>query len=342
MNSPVQKISCALLAATAALMCIVAPGCKSDGGSQELLERELRCQEDRIFQLEDDLDDMCFALEASRRENQTIKLEKSGGDKGAGTPSATVAPTVEAPSVEAPALEPPKFEFVPKSKTDEPLDEAPKFQDGPLDEAPPFEAPKSTTPSADHGEPGLLLRQAAKRTELTGDGRQIVRLALNRQLTGSWNPDGKHGDEGIFVAFEPRDAQKKLVAAVGPVSIVVLDPAQTGAAARVARWDFTTDEAALHFRKGPLGNGLQFELPWPSNPPQSRDLRLFVRMETPDGRKVEADTKVHIDLYDGWAAKPVSKEEPVVAESIVPEPRPASRVVAKPKRSRRPGWAPNR
>ncbi len=337
MNSNTQTSLSTVLAASAALLCALAPGCKSDGGSQELLERELRCQEDRIYQLEDELDEMGRALESSRRENQSIKKEIAGGDRGPGSTAVTAPPAIEAPSLEAP-----KFEFVPKLKSTEPLEAAPKLHDEPLDEAPRFESPKPSGPSAGSKEPGLLLQQASKSVRLTGEASRITRLALNRQLTGGWNIDGKQGDEGILVSFEPRDAQNKLVEATGDVSIVLLDPAQTGAAARVARWDFAADEAALKFRKGPLGRGMQFELPWPSNPPTSRDLRLFVRLATPDGRKVEADAKIRVTLRDGWSAKTAPHHEPTPTSAAEPEPRPASRLVARPRRGKSSGWAPNR
>ena len=44
-------------------------------------------------------------------------------------------------------------------------------------------------------------------------------------MTGGVNADGLEGDEGIFMVVEPRDEQGKLVPAVGPVSIVAVDPA---------------------------------------------------------------------------------------------------------------------
>src|SRR5262245_751030 len=110
MNSSRQKTCTRLLLAVAALLCCAAPGCNSDSNS-ELLERELRCQERRIYQLEDELDDMGYALEASRRENQALKTEMAGGDKGAGS-----TPSSAAPQIEAPSIEPPKLEFIPKSK----------------------------------------------------------------------------------------------------------------------------------------------------------------------------------------------------------------------------------
>jgi hypothetical protein len=93
-----------------------------------------------------------------------------------------------------------------------------------------------------------------------------------------------------MVAFEPRDAQGRLVKGPGAVSVVVLDPALEGESGRVARWDFEPDEVPSHFRNTPFGRGLQFELPWPSEPPKNRDLRLYVRFTTPTGQKITTES----------------------------------------------------
>ena len=59
-----------------------------------------------------------------------------------------------------------------------------------------------------------------------------TKLVINKRLTGGLDRDGHNGDEGVLVVFEPRDAQDRLVNAVGDVSIVVMDPALEGAAQR--------------------------------------------------------------------------------------------------------------
>lgn len=331
-----------------ALTCLI--GCKGSGSS-DLLERELRRQEDCIYQLEGELDNACDALDASRRENESLKKELSGGDKGAGgqfAPSVTLPPTITGPGSQPgsdPLHDTPKFKL-PRGK--KPDTEAPKFEEAPRFNSPTTEqAPKFDASELD--EPQPLFKSSSHSSDrqegLTDDARRIARLALNRQLTGGWNPDGRHGDEGLFVAFEPRDAANKLVKAVGDVSIVALDPAQTGAGARVGRWDFTTDEAAAMFRQGLMARGLQFELPWPSSPPKNRDLRLFVRLTTPDGRKVETDSRIRITPYDqeskNWTPRMTDKEESPKPAAAGPE-FPASHTEPLPKAAPRPKWSPDR
>ena len=83
--------------------------------------------------------------------------------------------------------------------------------------------------------------------------------------------------------------------APGDVSIVVVDPALAGREARIARWNFDADEVAQHVRRNRDGGSLHFELPWPT-PPQHSDLRLFVRFTTYDGRRLEANLPIEVQL----------------------------------------------
>jgi len=157
-------------------------------------------------------------------------------------------------------------------------------------EAPTIELPEgSDTPPTGSG-PGNAPSAAVEGTP--------TELVINGRLTGGMDRDGQQGDEGILVVFEPRDAAGQLVKTPGTVSVVVLDPAEQGPAARVARWDFTADEFTSHFQNTVLGRGLQFELPWPGNPPKNRDLQLFVRFTTATGEKLTADTKIQIRTSD--------------------------------------------
>jgi hypothetical protein len=119
-------------------------------------------------------------------------------------------------------------------------------------------------------------------------------LIINKRLTGGLDRDGHDGDEGVLVVFELRDAAGHLVKWPGKVSVVAMDPALEGPAARIARWDFASDEVPHHYLNTMFGRGLQFELPWSSNPPAHRDLVLFVRFTTDDGQKLTTDAKISV------------------------------------------------
>ncbi len=255
------------------LLGLCALGCKTDP-NQVLLERDLRLQEDRIYELESMLEECCGAREATIRENQALKKELAGGDRGAGpdyrspaatSPSGDSQPERRPRRDETPKLEPPTIELPEPSST------------------PPADLPGATPPEMPGG----------KQSALIGSGPP-TKLVINKRLTGGLNRGSNPGDEGIMVAFEPRDAQGRLVKAPGAVSVVVLDPALEGEAGRIARWDFELDEVPAHFRNTAFGRGLQFELPWPTEPPKNRDLRLFVRFITPEGRKITAETPITV------------------------------------------------
>ena len=70
------------------------------------------------------------------------------------------------------------------------------------------------------------------------------------------------------------------------MSVVVLDPAFEGEAARVARWDFTAAETAAMFRRTGTESAIHLTMAWPGDPPAHGKLHLFVRYVTADGRKL--------------------------------------------------------
>ena len=122
----------------------------------------------------------------------------------------------------------------------------------------------------------------------------VAGLTINQQLTGGYDNDQQPGDDGVMVCIEPRSAQGEVVELRGPLSIVLLDPALEGDAARVARWDLAENEATAHFHRTPQGTGIQLELPWPTGTPAHRQLKLFVRSTLADGRKFDASKDIEI------------------------------------------------
>lgn len=128
---------------------------------------------------------------------------------------------------------------------------------------------------------------------LVADSEDVVRIALNRDLTGGLDTNGQPGTEGIRVAIEPLDDSNKIIRAPAEVSVVLLDPAETGVAARVDRWDIDTAaiRRSMVNRRQPA---IYLELPWSGKPPRNSNLHLFARYTTSDGRKLEADRQINI------------------------------------------------
>ena len=72
--------------------------------------------------------------------------------------------------------------------------------------------------------------------------------------------------------------------------------------ARLARWDFSAEETARLFEKTLFGEGVHLTMLWPVDPPEHRNLRLFVRYTTDDGRNLEADRDITVELTGRVAA----------------------------------------
>jgi hypothetical protein len=126
-------------------------------------------------------------------------------------------------------------------------------------------------------------------------------------LTGGADFDGQPGDDGLAVVLEPRNGADQYVPQAGPVSVVVLDPARQGDAARVARWDFDLSATRQKLAAASPARGLKFELPWPAAPPANSHLKVFVRYETPDGRRLTTDREVYLasanETRPGWTPR---------------------------------------
>lgn len=125
---------------------------------------------------------------------------------------------------------------------------------------------------------------------------QVQAIRVSPELTQGYDADGQPGHEGILVGFAPLDAAGRLVPAAAPISIVVLDPAISGESARVARWDFTAEEITALTQTLQQGESLRLALIWPNELPQHNRLHLFVRYTTADGRKLQADMPLEVDV----------------------------------------------
>lgn len=265
-------------------------GCRSHG-NHELLEREMRWQEDRIDELERQLGEVEQQRASCQRENEALLGEAGGGAKSVSEPSSGER------SPEHDLTSPPDV-ILPDA------DKAP----------PPGELPEPEPPAGPRMEPsgpgGPDSLPTVPEGETGSAGSGVVRITLNRQLTGGHNVDRRPGDEGVLVVVEPRDATGKILQARGDVAVVVLDPAESGQAARVARWNFTAKEAAARFRRTPLGTGMHFALRWPRAAPVHRQLNLYVRFTTADGRKLLAEKPIDVDLPGQQARRWTTAPEP--------------------------------
>jgi hypothetical protein len=156
--------------------------------------------------------------------------------------------------------------------------------------------------------------------------KHITHIIVNPYLTAGHDFDSKPGDDGIALLVEPRNGDDRLVPVAGKLSIVVLDPALEGPASRVARWDFTAEEAVRRIKKGDdRRRGVSFKLPWPGSPPEHSKLHVFVRMESDDGKILEADSEFYVILPGQFSQRWTPSSQPGRATNQA--------LVAKPKQS---------
>ncbi len=275
--------NCHWIAAATVLLSFA--GCGHFNQSTEMLETELRWLEDQLYNAEDQYQAQTAELDKCRRENQALRKELGIPDGQ----NIDVAPSID-------LTPPPKAARPP----DLPHIDLGTPTDDPISPAHEFELPD---PGGDGAGP-------SSETGKVVDPR-VTSIHLDSRLTGGYNHDNTPGDEGIALAIEPCNAAGRYVPLPGAVSVVVLDPARHGEAARIARWDLTEEDVTRELRKTVAGRGIHLELPWPDGPPDHSRLRLYVRYTTLDGRDLEADRQIIVrppgELVHGWTPAPADR-----------------------------------
>jgi hypothetical protein len=279
--------------ALGALACAAALGCKSDL-SHQLLERELRYQEDQIYQLQDELQEKCARLDMLDGENASLRkqLGVAPGDPvtrpRAGAPRTSTGPVAVPPAIQIPEairapspadipLAPPALDNIP------PLPVKPSASPAPAPLALPEPAEAAAAPAP------VPAAVPVSYDEPVSDGRP-VRLAINHATTTRLDDDGDGASDGIAVTVEPRDANEKLVPAPGAVTITAFDVADP--TTPLASWTIPTEQAATHFRPTTRLRGLHFPLRWTGVPPTGDHVRVVVRIAGPEGAVLETDATI--------------------------------------------------
>lgn len=282
--------------------CVAAVGCRKDpyvDAYFDMLNAEKRGLEDRIYELEYNYEVALKDLEECRAK---LAANGEGGAAAAKKGTGTKTKPSQAESAEEPDLLP-KIEL------------PPGFNSSPGKAPDTGKAPASSPPArSTQVEPAAPVVLAAAEMPVSAEdgddaaASQVTHIFLNPRLTGGQDFDGQPGDDGLSVLVEPRDSRGQFVSRPGKVSIVVLDPAETGDSARIARWDFEADVAAKLLRASSLDRGLHFRMPWPDRPPTHDRLHVFVRYWCPDGRQLEAERQLTIRLpsqtVESWTPRP--------------------------------------
>ena len=322
-----------MVLALAVLWC--GSGCRTDL-SHQLLERELRMQEDQIYQLQDELQDACARLDRTAGENRTLRrqLGFTDGDAVApgpapAAPGRRAAPTPAEPIMVPPAIDipggppaprspaapsipgtiaPPKLDGVP------PLPVEPKFSGA--DAGSPEPSPGLVAPAALAAEarplpaaptlpaPGPAAVRRLSYEESLAVAAAITHVVVNATRTECFDADGDGSSDGLTIVIEPRDDQERLVTAAGDVAISVHELGGP-AAEPVARWNIPAQQALAHFRRTSRQRGLCFSLRWPGGPPTGEHVRVHVALAGPEGAMFETDCTVPLAVVAASPASPL-------------------------------------
>lgn len=298
------------LLGTMLTVCLLAAGCRQDPRNYayyESLRAESLAWEDRYFTLLNEHETTLEQLE-SYRSGETPQ-SKSGDKPAATKPSIRLPSTTPSPRVTPPTRKPDNGELdltVPEIEFGTPTDPdklvPPKRPaTGSIPAQPsslpiPLGGSAFGDPADDHSQPIVVEPPEAVEPPEPLDSH-VTHIVLNPYLTAGHDFDRKPGDDGISLVIEPRNADDRFVPAAGEVSVVILDPALEGEAARVARWDFDIDEVSRRLKTASSRErGINLKLPWPGDPPQHSKLHIFVRFLSDEGQQLETDTELFVTL----------------------------------------------
>lgn len=306
----------------------------------ELLQSELRWMEDNLYRMDDQLESCLAQLESSRRNNAVLRMEIAelrGASGRPGGDSETPGQTQQQGNQDGDriGLQGPFDEE--RDDFQDPSFKLPDIRLGDAQEDPAQENPAQASPAVQQPAGDVKLEQLPDPSSLEprddsdppsgippgnpfkGDAEpaepepasadEVTRIKLNRKLTGGFNFDGRPGHEGVMVVIEPQNAYSQYVPLPGPITVEVRDPANPGLAGRIGKWKFDEVEASAMMKKTPLGEGIHLELPWPGAPPQSEQLSLLVSYQTPDGRRIDAQKNIRVELQTSALVSKADKAE---------------------------------
>jgi len=116
------------------------------------------------------------------------------------------------------------------------------------------------------------------------DYRNVERLVIIGVYRGDQNDEPP---TSLLTVIEARDANEEPVDLDGKVSLMIMT-ADPVAPQRLKRWDFNAEETASAWQSSSLGDGLHLELPLEDRVESEEPLELWVRLVGADGRKLLA------------------------------------------------------
>lgn len=298
-------------------------GCKS-GVERDVVQRQMRQQEDQIYALEDYLSEYQQLLCDARNENATLKRQMAQG----------------------------QFRETPSGKRSESVDTLPVPTAAPTTTPTPAEPEANSTvtpdvPPLDLETPTVspLNDQSTNKSEFVTEEIQPAAAeievvddpATDIVLRGEVVLDDPQNGPRLLLVVEPMTAAGERANFQGRLSLLVLDPAARAKEQQLARWDFTPEELAGMATTSENGTAYELPLQLPVGAPSDRQLELWARLIPEDGEKVLGRTTMDVSREGRFASvevQPVKKqrqrlvvqaasaEMPVEPKRILPRHRP--------------------
>jgi hypothetical protein len=340
-TSSARPLRAGPLASLAAGLLLAVAGCH--GGAQtDVVEREMRWQEDQIYAMEDYLGEYQQLLCQYRAENSALKRQLSQGnfkqrpDSRVRRDEEKIQDTQEIIRELDQPLAPPLMETMPGGSSDvEPREYGPNLEFRPARrqtpnvrrtaleqkrKSPQLEPnvlplePQDDVPSVD-------LEQAFTADETTSDAKEedFLSEASARPIEtlqfvmvrGDVLPQESQGGPRLLVDVEPLGASGGPAAFEGELSLMILDV--SGESPRgVARWDFKPEQLT-ELLGDAAGLTMQFPLQLPAGTPTNGQLEIWARLVPTGGEKVLASAELNLQ-----EAGPFSSEQPQFAAAEEP------------------------
>jgi hypothetical protein len=306
------------------LFALAAAGCQGNPQVRRVVDSvqaEARQMEDMIYLLEQD-------IQVLEQENAKLKrqVERGGDPTGSSGTRGRIAPRNE-DDLNPPVVEPPPGEMpdLPPARPSAPRPLNRSMRPTEPDIGPVLDPPAKKVAKGPAGKIKPTGHEQSITTEATEPevtDKNVTHIHLNPLHTCGMDFDHAPGDDGLSILIEPRNGANQFVPLACPVSVVVLDPSKNGDDARVARWDFSQAQTAEKLQQGDL-RGIHLKLPWPAKPPENVRLEVFVRYETPAGKKLQAEKEIFATLpgqySQRWTPRPAERQRKKPSEALVAE-----------------------
>jgi hypothetical protein len=276
-----------------AVAVLLATGCKSDL-NQQLLERELRYQEDQIYYLQDELAEKQSKLASVDHENTSLRrqLGVDAGDNLAPSRSSRPSTSRVRPAAPIPpARELPEVSPLPAPRGGPPVDFAPPTLEGvPVLPDEPFVPPRSSDLSLPPA--AASIDPAARPINPMPERREPALVRASYDEPASAEPvrlvikprADMAGPHGLAVALEPRDARERLASGfASDLVVTAYDASLPPGAPPIGRWTIPASDTQSRFRPTGRHRGIALDLPWQGASPAGDHVRLLVQAATATG-----------------------------------------------------------